>query len=224
MNYFDKYMTQHSLDLYEKIKGKKTIYLDLKYWILLRDRDKTKDPVKVQVVELNANRCVFPISDTTFWEIMKQAEDTRKLTFEVVDKFSQCLTIVNGTARLRAEFYYWIQKHKITGLTEPFKLIWTNINLEIGRKFYADKANLINETMQKQLLDTTCRFSISDIFSLNNQSFPFQRLRFQINLFKCLFSGKGFHNPTRSNYTSEAKCQSSEDVGISIQYCGSHSN
>lgn len=182
-------MRQLSLDLFEKTKGKKIVYLDLKYWILLRDHGRITDVAKKKVVEqltllLDSNRCAFPISETTFWEIMKQSEDTRRLTFEVVDRFSQGLTIVNGTARLRVEFYYWMQKYsKGAGLVEPAKLIWTNINLEIGRKFYADKAGLFNETMQKELLDLACRFSISDVFKLNNRFFPPVKYKDDIDAF-----------------------------------------
>lgn len=189
MSYFDRCMQQLSLDLFENIGDKIIIYLDLKYWILLRDRDRITDITKSKVAEhlirlLDNNKCVFPISKTTFWEIMKQTEDTRELTFAVVDKFSKGLTIANGNVRLRIEFYYWMQKlQKRELLIEPAKLIWTHINLEIGRKFYSDKASLLDETIQKSLINFVCGFSISDLFNSNNQPFPSVKYKDNIEAF-----------------------------------------
>jgi len=175
MQYLDNYLKQLSLDIYREICDKKIVYFDVKYWVYLRDQNtEIQKELATRLTELlDNNKCVFPISETTFWEIMKQDEDRRKVTFELVDKFSQGLTIIDGQERMSSEFYYWIQNlQKIEGLIEPKRLIWSNVHFSVNRNFYADKARLLDENLQRQFFEFSRKFSICDVFRLNPGSIP----------------------------------------------------
>lgn len=178
MDFFGKYLQQHSLEIYDKIKTKKVIYLDTKYWILLRDQEKIKDTTQKQLVErftelLNSNKCVFPISRTIFWEIMKQTDNIRKGSFEIIDKFSNGVGIIDDIDRIKIEFYYWIRSLSgADGLIEPQKLIWSNIHLVVGKKFYSEKAKLLSKGLQKELVNFTAELSISKAFDIADTIIP----------------------------------------------------
>ena len=52
MRFADQYIQEKSLDIYEKIKDRKIIYLDLKYWIMIRDSYKDLGGVTSQIALL----------------------------------------------------------------------------------------------------------------------------------------------------------------------------
>lgn len=49
MRFTDQYIQEKSLDVYETIKDRKFIYLDLKYWIMIRDSNKDPGGVTSQI-------------------------------------------------------------------------------------------------------------------------------------------------------------------------------
>lgn len=75
----ERYARNRQITLGEEIRPLKKIYLDVRFWIYVRDAANGKD-VPADHVELLAllrvgvasNRFVCPISETTFVEILKQ--------------------------------------------------------------------------------------------------------------------------------------------------------
>src|SRR5688500_947044 len=85
-------LSQHRLNRIAELAGvvlpRKRIYLDTRYWLFLRDADlgRPQKPIHVELLDLlrtgvQSGRLICPIGDSTFFEILKQADaDTRLAT------------------------------------------------------------------------------------------------------------------------------------------------
>src|SRR4030042_4412186 len=99
----EKYVKRKRIELSHEISLCKKIYLDLKYWILLRDawvRKNVEDNI-IQLLHLIENlvksgHAICPISTNTFWEIRKQTDiKTIEATVRLIDDLSRGVTILS---------------------------------------------------------------------------------------------------------------------------------
>jgi hypothetical protein len=130
MPYLLQYMKEESPLIYDHYSDKKFVYLDLKYWILLRDGEQSNTPVTRQIIDkilqlYSSGKCIFPVSDIVYYEMMKQGDDTKRLSsIALVDKYSEGLAMINAQHQFQVMFGYWVRKLlKIDNLTEPKKSI-----------------------------------------------------------------------------------------------------
>ncbi|MES2378122.1 MAG: hypothetical protein V4553_16150 [Bacteroidota bacterium] len=182
MLFIDKYIEKESLDLCSKYKNQKKVYLDLKYWILLRDENKlSNDLDRKLTTKLNellaTNKCIFPISEITFIEIMKQGDkDRRNQMLSVVDRFSRGLGITNEEDRVKKEFRYWLQsKQSITTIKPVSQLIWGNNCLITGYHGYCVMGKNLSQNLQKDFYDFVSSLSLHNICANPTPTFePFR--------------------------------------------------
>lgn len=172
-------MEEESPNIYNKYSGRKFIYLDLKYWILLRDSEKGNDPIEKQIVaKINqlhsAGKCIFPISDIVYYEIMKQGDEAKRMaSIALVDKYSEGLAMVSAKHQLQIEFGYWVKKMlNFNNLIEPKKCVWSNINLVIGFPGFAQQAEHLNIELQKYYFDFVSKIPLQ--YTHSNPSVLFE--------------------------------------------------
>ncbi|MBB6127180.1 hypothetical protein [Mucilaginibacter lappiensis] len=171
MLFIDKYISEKSLTFYEQIKDKKTVYLDLKYWILLRDAGNGKNPIMDLMLEKvmslhQTGKCVFPVSELVLIEIMKQSDErTRTATLKLAEKLSDGIAIINETQRVKNEFWRWWSKlnDKESVKDDPRRLVWAAFPLVTGYFFYSQKAEELPAYVKRSFLDFVCSIPLSSI-------------------------------------------------------------
>ena len=112
------------------LESRAVIFLDLNYWIRLRDAKLGKPSEKVFIDMLEITRklvssdvCVFPITDSMFHEVRKQSGGRLKETLAMIDELSQGVCIHNRSTRVNCEILDFLQpsQNKVTA----DELLWT---------------------------------------------------------------------------------------------------
>ncbi len=170
MHLIDQYIKEKSVEIFEKIKGKKIIYLDLNYWILVRDKRTGEDTIAAQIANKiislhETGRCIFPLSEMVFWEIMKQSDEkTRNATLILSEKLSEGIAIIGEDQRIKVEFSHWVQSsQKVTNLYQLKQLIWAKLPLVTGYFFYSEKVKELEPELRRSLLDFAGSIPLSTI-------------------------------------------------------------
>ena len=162
----ENHIKEHQLNIYKLVKGKILIYLDTKYWLILRDQKNETEPSKRilldKVIELaDSGKCLFPISEITFWEFFKQGNfKTLKETSILVDRLSNGISMINADQRRVLEFTHFLYKKTGRDTFEMDELIWTKLPLIFGYDFIA---KLETEKLQKSFFDFVINSSLLDI-------------------------------------------------------------
>lgn len=182
-NYFkqslDDYQKDLRLELAKRVLNQKIIYLDTKFWILLRDGVlyPSQKPMNHELLELaislaKTEKCIFPISEDIFIEVLQQTDfKTRKITIELIDQLSQGVTLISFDDRIRLEFLHFLHFfYSNSGKTcyATNQLVWTKIPYLLGFYILDDlpfspKNSLI---LQKAWLDKMWNISMMDILKL----------------------------------------------------------
>lgn len=105
------YVKQKTVELGAAISAIPKVYLDKRFWILLRDAQigrKERQSVKVLLRELlraaDEGEVLCPISDSIFLELMKQRHaETRRKTAALIDRLSRGVTLVPFEQRVAQE-------------------------------------------------------------------------------------------------------------------------
>ena len=128
------------LELSNNVIDKKVIYLDTKFWVLLRDAILFPDK-DLQVTELlktseflnESNKCIFPISEDVFLEVLKQT-DLRTLTTTValIDKLSNGISLINFDERVMLEVMNFLGVTTGKPVHETKELVWTKFSYILG--------------------------------------------------------------------------------------------
>ena len=137
MNSTDDYIKQKRLDLYNSIKTTKKIYLDTNYWIKVRDAEKNGNHndrrLLFKLKELVSNgKCIVPISEITFWEILKQSDfKTLKDSAVLIDTFSNGISLITDDERRQLEFLVFMRKAQNKPIHETVELVWTKLSMNM---------------------------------------------------------------------------------------------
>lgn len=125
-----------------EIEHRKKIYLDTKYWLLLRDvvLGRTGDkhlsellPVLRSGVE--AEKVICPISEDVFAEVLKQLDPlTLKETVKLIDDLSRGVSILSERERIMFETLYYILRTSKgeDSVYSPDVLVWTKLSYVLG--------------------------------------------------------------------------------------------
>lgn len=127
--------------LAEQLRPRRVIYLDTKYWIILRDivaGVRTADP-EIELLgnlrKLVAVGKVFcPLSESTFAELLKQSDgQTRRATAEIIDELSLGIALIPFEHRVGMELRAFIYGQcRDLGAPEPQGLPWTKLSYVLG--------------------------------------------------------------------------------------------
>lgn len=120
---------------------RRAIYLDLKFWIGLRDADavgSTLHPycdLLTSIRQAVSNGHAFcPISDSCFLEVFKQSDpSTRRKTAELIDELSLGVTVIPFDLRIGTEIAHLLHAALTPDQVIPLdQLVWTKLTYILG--------------------------------------------------------------------------------------------
>jgi len=136
------HLKQKQLDLARDIRGAKKVYLDTKFWLLLRDarlgRNVDRDVVALlKLLETGAaqGKVVCPISADTFIEVFRQTDHTTlRACAQLIDDLSKGVTIILLMERISLEVLHFIERNTKgpDAVHAMDELIWTKIAYALG--------------------------------------------------------------------------------------------
>ncbi|MGL6535676.1 hypothetical protein ACSZNU_00975 [Aeromonas hydrophila] len=137
-----QYVKAKSLALAESIQDLEKIYLDQRFWVLLRDAHMGRSKIQSAGALLSAIRSAVksgkvlcPISESVFLELLKQQDlTTRQATAELIDEFSHGITLVPYEQRVAQELISVIavQTPNRAKYHEPKDLVWSKLSYVLG--------------------------------------------------------------------------------------------
>lgn len=136
----ETYLKRKRIKLSYEIRPSKKIYLDTKYWLLLRDariRENIDNNI-LQLLHLMENlvkngKAICPISTEIFWEIRKQSDNkTLEATVKIIDDLSKGVIILSLPERFNLEFSHFIRTKFKKSVYNLDELIWTKIPYILG--------------------------------------------------------------------------------------------
>lgn len=137
----NKYLKHRQVELAKSIADKKLLYLDLKFWILLRDAatghrsDLDISRLLVLLMRLvETGQALCPISDVVYAELLKQKNPkTRAATAKLIDSLSLGVCIVTVDTRTGTELAHAIYHFGgMPNLHTLSELAWTKVCYAFG--------------------------------------------------------------------------------------------
>lgn len=142
MRPLDQYVRAAQVELARTIQSRKKIYLDLRFWIYARDAaaDESVDPANRKLLHLlrrgvERGQLVCPISESTFMEVMKQANTTtrRIATAQMIDELSLGVSFTTARTRNATEIGHFLYANSgQTNLYDMQELVWTKLAYAMG--------------------------------------------------------------------------------------------
>jgi hypothetical protein len=136
----DAHVRRSQILLGEALAQRRVVYLDTKYWILLREAAINAECVEaVELLGLlrtgvSGGHLFCPISESVFIELMKQSDPASRLaTATLIDELSLGAALINQKTRIATEIAHFI--HASKGLTNlyPLKhLVWCKLSYALG--------------------------------------------------------------------------------------------
>lgn len=134
-------MRQKRIQLGAEVASRRRVYLDQRFWLLLRDAS-LGNCRETGVAELLAllrdsvreGKSICPISESVFVELLKQSDDsTRMATAQLIDELSLGVTLVPFDERIRQELCNSFYKHAgVAELIPIEELVWTKLSYVLG--------------------------------------------------------------------------------------------
>jgi hypothetical protein len=171
----DHHARSRQINLARSIVGRAKVYLYVRFWIIARDVAASTETGAAAQGLLRLLRwgvyqgtLVCPISESTFIEVMKQANTpTRRIaTAHLNDELSLGVSIITGRSRIATEiahfFYAATGEHTLHSMQE---LVWTKLSYALGY-IHPSLPEIDRETElapQKGFFDTMWDTSLSEI-------------------------------------------------------------
>jgi hypothetical protein len=138
----ERYVRARQLVLHEFIKPRTTIYLDIKFWISLRDVDLGRStlPDAIELLRILRNGVatgvlLCPICESTFSELMKQSNGvTRLATAKLIDELSLGIALTDYFTRANTELACLLHADlPAESLFASDQLVWTKTAYVLGQ-------------------------------------------------------------------------------------------
>lgn len=172
----EEYVENCLLALGDAVSTRTKIYLDTKYWLILRDVSlgRCNIPNSPELLEalrkgVTSKKLICPISESTVTEILKQSDLlTLRASIQLIDELSEGICILNTEERVHTELQHFL--FRATGGTPPplEKFVWSKIGY-----VYGIQHPVINEfsekeltALQKTLFDQTWQMSFDSLLEL----------------------------------------------------------
>jgi hypothetical protein len=186
------YGRQKKLVLAQELRSQTKIYLDTKYWLLLRDA-RAGRTVHASLPELLARlqslvqqrHAVCPLNADIFIEVIKQSDRaTRNATIQLMDELSRGVTIMPMSERMSLELFHFLESCRVgdNGVEPLSNLIWSKARFILGfavplidglspdQEFEAQK-QIIDRIWDQTLIDAIGNIP-DDEFPDQNAAFP----------------------------------------------------
>lgn len=127
-------------ELGRSLMSPKAIYLDLRFWIGLRDAaryDKSgpeKDLLSALRSAVASGKAFCPITDSTFLEMFKQTDpESRLATAELIDELSLGVTLMPFDVRIGTEIAHYVHSTRAPDMVDPLReLVWSKLHYVMG--------------------------------------------------------------------------------------------
>jgi hypothetical protein len=174
----ERYVRAKSLTTSDKVLARKIIYLDTRYWILLREvvldrsADTTLQKILSKLRYLVADGTVIcPINADILVELLKQSDETTRLAMaRLIDDLSLGTALQSEEERVGTELMHCVQLHlRGPAALEPQeRLVWTSPSYVLGYVFpitdsFSDEEMLV---CQKAFTDYLWDFPLADAISM----------------------------------------------------------
>lgn len=186
----DEYVRSCQIALAKGLEQRKAIYLDTKYWIILRDAAAgictSEDSLQLLAL-LRANvasaKIFCPISDSTFAELFKQRDaKTRQATAQLIDELSLGVSLLPFDERIITEFQNFIYaKGEQQNLPPPRHLVWTKLSYVLGWVHPTQKGfdSATELALQKAFFDHMWSIPLTEVVATIGDAMPPDESRFQ---------------------------------------------
>lgn len=136
-----RHSRNRQVELASSLLERRAVYLDLKFWIGLRDAnaaDSTPHPYGDLLTSLRQavsnGRAFCPISDSCFLEVFKQSDrSSRRKTAELIDELSLGVTVIPFDLRIGTEIAHLLHAALPPDQVIPLdQLVWTKLTYVLG--------------------------------------------------------------------------------------------
>jgi len=173
----DRYVRALQLVLHEFVEPRTTIYLDIKFWISLRDvvLGRPTLPGAVDLLRklrdgVAAGELLCPICESTFSELMKQADGvTRLATAKLIDELSLGIALTDYFTRANTELACLLHADlPPESRYESDQLVWTKTAYVLGQVHPSNTAfDAPTElALQKAFVDVMWDVTLSDMVEI----------------------------------------------------------
>jgi hypothetical protein len=172
----EHYVRSRQIELAKELESRKSIYLDLKFWIALRkvesgESNNSSGQKLLQKLRdlVSSGKVYCPISDSTFLEIFKQSDLlTRRATVNLVDELSLGVSLISSELRANTEISHFIHAATSSDVYPLDQLVWTKLSYVLG--YVHPSSNAFDPTellaMQKAFFDHMWLISLTEADSL----------------------------------------------------------
>ncbi len=213
----DEYARQSQIQLGRDLSEKRAVYLDTKYWILLREANQKEEMEKaamlLKLLRAGVSRDLLfcPISEAVFIELMKQSDTSSRLaTAKLIDELSLGVTLIREEERIFTEIeYLMLSSLKRNNLQPLDDLIWCKLSYVLG---FQHPTNPMFDAstdlaIQKAFFDHMCTIPLHEMVRLiGGHEFPGTNLG---NIAAALNNGNDAHSDElrsfKQAYDAEAK-------------------
>ncbi len=179
----DEYVRARRIQLGKSVMDRERVYLDKRYWIILRNvvlgRNDAQSSIELLAAlraRVNSKLSICPISATLFLELLKQQDlHTRQATAVLIDELSEGVTLAPHPERVATElahfFYSYYQQGELHALDD---LVWSKLSYVLGVQhptntiFDEDEVRVI----QKAFFDHMWECSLSKMVDLIGSDVP----------------------------------------------------
>ncbi len=138
----ERHVKSRVVELGKSLEQRAPVYLDTKFWIILRDsaNGTRTDALALDLLQrlrrLVGNGTIFcPISDSTFSEFIKRGDLSSRLAIaRIVDELSLGVTFLDSRTRMRTEIEHFVQDFQNDGRELPplHHLVWSKLAYVLG--------------------------------------------------------------------------------------------
>ncbi len=181
------YYRQRRLDLANTVNRRRKVYLDTKFWVLLRDGllNPRKYAKEAELLKLSrqlvaSGICVFPISEDVYLEVIRQSDSTTLMaTVDLIDELSMGVTTISQQERVQLELLYFLYLQSgHSNLYAPEEMVWTKLSYVMGFHSFTNRhlPSEIDTLIQKSFLDYMWDMSLSDQIKVISDGGGLERL------------------------------------------------
>jgi hypothetical protein len=137
----DRHVKSRVVELGQSLAGKHAIYLDVRYWLLLRNALLVNDnetPIGKLIGQLRdavtSGKAFCPISESVFLELMKQSDQSSRLrTAKLIDELSLGVSLLSQRERVGTELAHFLYSSQNGAEIHPLRhLVWTKLPYVLG--------------------------------------------------------------------------------------------
>ncbi len=184
----DNLIRQTKIQLGIQLKQKFKVYLDINFWIRMREclKGSPKNSKYMKLFELlvesvSNEKAICPVSQRIYSELLKQTDyESRINSARVMDKLSQGITILSEPEREQTEFFYYVRNKilKQENVFSPDEYVWSKVAFVLGT-FIPENEKLpkkILEKMQSDIFNYLVEVTLEEIIDKIGDNIPFHLL------------------------------------------------